>query len=161
MPAPLPAPPVTSSGGWTAAKGQAAASRALGQQGVPYAWNGGGYDGASRGTDSPGTDGAHDSQVIGFDCSGLSMYAWASQGLYLDHYAASQYYTGSLHPAPGEFEPGDLLFWSDGGADAIHHVAIYIGGGNVVQAPNSGDVVKVTPWDQVSYDYFGATRPLT
>ena len=45
--------------------------------------------------------------------------------------------------------------------DAIHHVAIYIGNGNVVQAPHSGDVVRVTPWDQVSWGYFGATRPLT
>ena len=57
--------------------------------------------------------------------------------------------------------PGDLLFWSTGGADGIHHVAIYIGNGNVVQAPNSGDVVKVTPWDQVDWGYYGATRPLT
>ncbi len=110
---------------------------------------------------SPGTDGWNDSQVYGFDCSGLSMFAWYP-ALQMPHYAASQYWmAGSYHPQPGDFMPGDLLFWSDGGASAIHHVAIYIGGGNVVQAPNSGDVVKVTPWDQVSYGYFGATRPLS
>ncbi len=154
-------PPSGSMGGWSAGAGQSAANRALGQLGVPYAWDGGSYYGRTRGVDSPGTDGAHDSQVIGFDCSGLTMFAWAGQGLYLDHYAASQYYSGSFHPQPGQFMPGDLLFWSDGGAGAIHHVALYIGGGNVVQAPNSGDVVKVTPWDQVAYGYFGATRPLT
>jgi len=156
-------PPASSggSGGWTAAKGRAAANRALGRLGTPYAWAGGGYDGPGWGVDSPGTDGAHDSQVFGFDCSGLTMYAWAPQGIYMDHYAASQYYAGSVHPTPGNFLPGDLLFWSDGGIGAIHHVALYIGGGNVVQAPNSGDVVKVTPWDQVSYGYIGATRPLT
>jgi peptidoglycan DL-endopeptidase RipA len=156
-----PPPSSDSSGGWTASKGQAAANRALGQLGVPYAWAGGGYDGPSRGYDSPGTDGAHDSRVIGFDCSGLSMYAWAPQGIRLDHFAAFQYDAGSIHPQPGELLPGDLLFWSDGGLSAIHHVAIYIGGGNVVQAPNSGDVVKVTPWDQVAPGYIGATRPLS
>lgn len=156
-------PPASSggSGGWTAGKGRAAANRALGRLGTPYAWAGGGYDGPGWGVDSPGTDGAHDSQVFGFDCSGLTMYAWAPQGIYMDHYAASQYYSGSVHPSPGNFLPGDLLFWSDGGIGAIHHVALYIGGGNVVQAPNSGDVVKVTPWDQVAYGYIGATRPLT
>lgn len=158
--APLPAP--GSMGGWTAAKGQAAAQRALGQLGTPYSWAGGNYDGPTYGVDSPGTDGWNDSTVLGFDCSGLTMYGWAPQGLYLPHYAASQYVVaGSYHPQPGQFLPGDLLFWSDGGQAAIHHVAMYIGGGNVVQAPNSGDVVKVTPWDQVASGYFGATRPLS
>ncbi|WP_408663419.1 NlpC/P60 family protein [Jatrophihabitans sp.] len=154
-------PPSGGSGSWTASKGQAAANRALGRLGTPYAWAGGNYNGPTWGVDSPGTDGAHDSQVFGFDCSGLTMYAWAPQGEYLDHFAASQYWSGSFHPQPGQFMPGDLLFWSDGGLDAIHHVALYIGGGNVVQAPHSGDVVRVTPWDQVSWGYIGATRPLT
>ena|GEM_PF-1496245 len=154
-------PPPSGGGSWTASKGQAAANRALGRLGTPYAWAGGNYGGPTWGVDSPGTEGAHDSQVFGFDCSGLTMYAWAPQGEYLDHYAASQYWSGSFHPQPGQFMPGDLLFWSDGGLDAIHHVALYIGGGNVVQAPHSGDVVRVTPWDQVSWGYIGATRPLT
>jgi cell wall-associated NlpC family hydrolase len=155
-------PPAGSLGGWTASKGQAAANRALRWLGQPYAWAGGNYDGPTYGVDSPGTDGWNDSSVYGFDCSGLALYAWAPQGLYLPHYAASQYFTaGSYHPSPGEFMPGDLLFWSTGGASDIHHVAIYIGNGNVVQAPNSGDVVKITPWDQVDWGYYGATRPLT
>lgn len=155
-------PPAGSLGGWTAAKGQAAANRALRWLGQPYAWAGGNYNGPTYGVDSPGTDGWNDSNVYGFDCSGLALYAWAPQGIYLPHYAASQYFVaGSYHPSPGDFMPGDLLFWSTGGAGGIHHVAIYIGNGNVVQAPNSGDVVKVTPWDQVDYGYYGATRPLT
>ena len=57
--------------------------------------------------------------------------------------------------------PGDLLFWSDGGQAGIHHVAMYIGNGNVIQAPESGDVIRITPWQQVSSGYYGATRPLT
>lgn len=158
---PVSLPTSGSSGSWTASKGRAAANRALSELGVPYSWAAGNYSGPTYGVDSPGTDGAHDSQVNGFDCSGLTMFAWAPQGLYMDHFAASQYYEGSFHPQPGQFLPGDLLFWSDGGIDAIHHVALYIGGGNVVQAPNSGDVVRVTPWDQVAYGFIGATRPLT
>ncbi|MGI8664560.1 MAG: NlpC/P60 family protein [Jatrophihabitans sp.] len=156
---PIPSGP--SGGSWTASKGRAAANKALSQLGVPYAWAGGGYYGRSRGTDSPGTDGWNDSNVIGFDCSGLAMFAWFP-AIRMDHYALSQFsQAGSFHPQPGQFLPGDLLFWSDGGIGGIHHVAIYIGNGNVVQAPNSGDVVRVTPWNQVSYGYFGATRPLT
>ena len=156
-----PPPSTGSSGSWTASKGRAAANRALSRVGTPYAWAGGDYNGPTWGTDSPGTEGAHDSQVYGFDCSGLVMYAWSPQGIYMDHFAASQYYAGSVHPQPGQFMPGDLLFWSDSGISSIHHVAIYIGGGNVVHAPQSGDVVKVTPWDQVTYGFIGATRPLT
>jgi len=155
-------PPAGSLGSWSAAKGRAAANRALRWLGQPYAWAGGNYNGPTYGVDSPGTDGWNDSSVYGFDCSGLALYAWAPQGIYLPHFAASQYFTaGSYHPSPGDFLPGDLLFWSTGGADGIHHVAIYIGNGNVVQAPNSGDVVKVTPWDQVDWGFYGATRPLT
>jgi peptidoglycan DL-endopeptidase RipA len=155
-------PPAGSLGSWSAGKGRAAANRALRWLGQPYAWAGGNYNGPTYGVDSPGTDGWNDSSVYGFDCSGLALYAWAPQGIYLPHYAASQYFVaGSFHPSPGQFLPGDLLFWSTGGAGGIHHVAIYIGNGNVVQAPNSGDVVRVTPWDQVSWGYYGATRPLT
>jgi peptidoglycan DL-endopeptidase RipA len=57
--------------------------------------------------------------------------------------------------------PGDLVFWSDGGEELIHHVAIFIGGGNVIQAPQSGDIVRITPLGQVSPGYYGATRPMT
>lgn len=156
-----PAPAGPSGGSWTLAKGQAAAAKAVSQLGVRYAWAGGNYYGPTYGVNSPGTDGWNDSQVYGFDCSGLVLFAWYP-ALQLPHYAASQYLVaGSYHPSPGDFQPGDLLFWSDGGVDGIHHVAMYIGNGNVVQAPNSGDVVRITPWQQVAYGYYGATRPLT
>jgi len=157
-----PLPAAGSMGGWTAAKGQAAVNRAMSQLGVPYAWAGGNYNGPTYGVNSPGTDGWNDSSVYGFDCSGLVLYAWAPQGLYMAHYAATQYtQAGSFHPSPGQFQPGDLLFWSYGGISGIHHVAMYIGNGNVIQAPYSGTVVQVTPWNQVASGFFGATRPLT
>jgi cell wall-associated NlpC family hydrolase len=58
--------------------------------------------------------------------------------------------------------PGDLVFWSyNGSLSGVHHVAIYIGGGNVIQAPQSGDIVRITNLYDVSSGYYGATRPLT
>ena len=149
-------PPAGSLGGWSAAKGQAAANRALRWLGQPYAWAGGSYNGPTYGVDSPGTDGWNDHTVYGFDCSGLTLYAWAGQGLYLPHYAASQYYAGSFHPQPGQFLPGDLLFWSDGGADAIHHVAMYIGDGKIIQAPRTGSYVEISGmYDWIPPNFFG------
>jgi cell wall-associated NlpC family hydrolase len=54
------------------------------------------------------------------------------------------------------------VFWSsNGSAGGIHHVAVYVGNGNVIQAPESGDVIKITPLNAVDWGYFGATRPLT
>jgi cell wall-associated NlpC family hydrolase len=80
----------------------------------------------------------------------------------MPHLAAEQYFAGRLHPAVPALKPGDLVFWSNNGkAAGIHHVAVYIGNGNVVQAPNSGDIVRVTPLANVDSGYFGATRPLT
>ena len=69
------------------------------------------------------------------------MYAWGPY-LSMDHYAATQYtQAGSYHPSTSNLMPGDLVFWSsDGTIGGIHHVAIYIGGGNVIQAPQSGGV---------------------
>ncbi len=100
--------------------------------------------------------------MYGFDCSGLSLNAWAPY-IRLDHYAATQYtQAGHLHPSTSNLMPGDLVFWSgDGTIAGIGHVAIYIGNGNVIQAPESGEYIKITPLGQVENGYYGATRPLT
>jgi cell wall-associated NlpC family hydrolase len=128
------------------------------QLGMPYAWAGGNAGGPTRGVCA--ADGAfNDCNVTGFDCSGLVMYAWAQFPFV--HLASIQYLQGSVHPNVSSLMPGDLVFWSDGGQPQIHHVAIYIGGGNVIQAPQSGDIVRITPLSQVNSGYFGATRPLT
>jgi cell wall-associated NlpC family hydrolase len=148
-------------GHWTPALGAYAAARALAWIGTPYAWAGGDAAGPTRGV-CAGDGAQHDCQVVGFDCSGLALYAWAPF-LGLPHLAATQYsVAGSVHPAVRDLLPGDLVFWSDGGtAGGIHHVAIYLGNGNVVQAPQSGDIVRVTPLTSVDSGYFGATRPLS
>lgn len=147
-------------GTWTPAKGRAAADRALRWLGEPYSFAAGNFDGPTWGACVTSDSGWNDCHVFGFDCSGLALYAWAPAGIYMDHYAMTQYGYGSVHPSVDELLPGDLVFWSSNGArSGIHHVAIYIGGGNVVQAPHSGDVVKISPlWSQ---EYYGATRPGT
>jgi cell wall-associated NlpC family hydrolase len=153
--------PTPSGGGWTAARGRTAVSRAEHYLGCMYAWAGGNASGPTYGV-CAGDGAFNDCHVVGFDCSGLVMYAWGPY-ISLDHYAATQYtQAGSYHPSTGNLMPGDLVFWSsDGTIGGIHHVAIYIGDGNVIQAPESGSVIQITPLGQVSWGYFGATRPLT
>ncbi len=150
----------SSNGEWTPAIGQAIADRALKWLGWPYTFDGGNADGPTYGR-AVDYDSRNDASVYGFDCSGLTLYAlapWRS----LDHYAATQYtQAGEMHPTIAQLLPGDLVFWSDNGAIAgIGHVAVYLGGGRVVQAPYSGAYIEVTPIDQVESGYYGATRPL-
>jgi peptidoglycan DL-endopeptidase RipA len=151
----------TSGSGWTAAIGQTAANRALAFLGIPYTFAGGNFDGPTYGV-AVDFDSRNDAGVFGFDCSGLTLYAWGPW-VRMDHYAPSQYtQAGSFHPSVGQLMPGDLVFWSgDGTVGGIGHVAIYIGNGNVIQAPFSGAYVEITPLDQVESGYFGATRPLS
>jgi cell wall-associated NlpC family hydrolase len=155
-PAPRPA-----GGGWTPARGIEAAHRAEQYLGWMYAWAGGNASGPTFGV-CAGDGAFNDCHIRGFDCSGLSIYAWAPYRS-MAHYAATQYWqAGSFHPSLGNLRPGDLLFWSSNGTvGGIHHVAIYVGGGNVIQAPQSGSVIQITPVGAVSWGYFGATRPLT
>jgi cell wall-associated NlpC family hydrolase len=87
-----------------------------------------------------------------FDCSGLTMYAWAAAGVRLPHSSAAQY-AGLPHVAQDQLAPGDLLFYGS----PIHHVGMYIGNGQYVHAPQTGDVVKVSTIFR--RDYAGAARP--
>lgn len=151
-------PPARGSGGWSAAKGQRAADAALRWLGTPYSWGGGNAGGPTYGIDFPGGGaGANDSRVRGFDCSGLTLYAWAQVGVGLPHYSGYQYRSGR-RVSRAELMPGDLVFWAYTSDPAtIHHVALYLGGGRVVMAPQSGDVVRIAPmWSE---GYLGAVRP--
>jgi cell wall-associated NlpC family hydrolase len=87
-----------------------------------------------------------------FDCSGLTMWAWGKAGVSLPHSSQAQYGSGP-HVSQGDLQPGDLVFYGS----PIHHVGIYIGGGNMINAPHSGDVVKIQP--AFRDDYVGAVRP--
>jgi cell wall-associated NlpC family hydrolase len=129
--------------------------------GWPYSWDAGDASGPTYGT-AVDYDSRNDNRIRGFDCSGLVINAVAPW-LALSHDAASQYTeAGRLHPALDSLQPGDLVFWSQNGTvDGIGHVAVYIGGGYVVQAPHSGAYVDAVPLDQVESGSIGVTRPLT
>ncbi len=105
--------------------------------GVPYLWGGA----------SPET---------GFDCSGFIMYVYAKVGVSLPHYAASQYNYG-VPVSRDQLEPGDLVFF-----DGLGHNGMYIGGGQFIHAPHTGDVVKISslsdPW--YAANWVGARRIL-
>lgn len=154
------APLVKPAGKWSAKVGQSVVDRAIQWIATPYAWDGGSSAGPTQGT-CAGDGAQNDCHLVGFDCSGLAMYSW-SPYLAMPHSAEAQYASGTIHPAPTALLPGDLVFWSsNGGVSGIHHVAIYVGNGNAIQAPQSGDIVRITPLGSVASGYFGATRPLT
>ena len=112
--------------------GQQAAAIAQQYLGVPYVWGG----------SSPST---------GFDCSGFTSYVYAQVGVYLPHHAASQYGMGT--PVPyDQLAPGDLVFFS-----GLGHVGIYIGSGQFVHAPHTGDVVRISSLADHG-SYVGARR---
>jgi cell wall-associated NlpC family hydrolase len=130
-PAPLPA----------SGSAQAVIGRAMSQLGVPYAWGGGNIYGPTRGIRDGGVADAHgDYNKIGFDCSGLMMYAFAAAGKRLPHYSGYQATAGRRVPL-SQKRPGDMLFWATRGQ--IHHVALYIGNERMVEAPFSGSHVRI------------------
>jgi len=108
--------------------------RAGSQIGVPYSWGGGSLTGPSRGID----DGAN---TVGFDCSGLTRYAFAGVGVMLPRFSGDQYTAGRQVP-PSEAKRGDLLFWGPGGSQ---HEALYLGGGQMLEAQQSGVPIKISP----------------
>src|SRR4051794_25525123 len=153
--APPAAPPAPAGNPEHAGAGNAPAARtaieaALAQRGLPYAWGGGG---SSR--PGPGQD--PDEGGVGFDCSGLTQYAYAEAGISIPRNSRSQY-AELPKVASDELQPGDLVFWGTPATPAgITHVALYLGNDKVVQAPQSGDVVKVS--DMWWKNYVGAVRP--
>jgi hypothetical protein len=93
----------------------------------------------------------------GFDCSGLTMYVYAKLGIKLNHYSGDQFHAG-YRVTKSQLKPGDLVFFY--GKKDPQHVGIYIGNGRFIHAPQTGDVVKISPmaghYDRV---YAGAVRP--
>ncbi|CAM03068.1 NlpC/P60 family protein [Saccharopolyspora erythraea NRRL 2338] len=123
-------------------KVEAVIRRALSQLGVIYAWGGGNASGPTKGIRDGGVADANgDFAKVGFDCSGLMLYAFAAVGVQLDHYSGYQYESGRKIPLD-RMRRGDMIFWRDGAS--THHVALYLGGGKMVEAPYSGARVRVT-----------------
>ena len=120
---------------------EAVVARALSKLGVSYAWGGGNGSGPTRGIRDGGVaDQFGDYNKIGFDCSGLMIYAFAGV-TGLPHYSGYQYTAGRQVPL-SQMRRGDMLFW--GNYSDIHHVALYLGNGQMVEAPQSGSVVMVS-----------------
>ena len=121
---------------------EAVIARAESQIGVPYAWGGGDANGPTQGIRDGGVaDSFGDYNKVGFDCSGLVIYAFAGVGISLPHFTGYQYNHGEKIPT-SEMERGDLIFY---GPNASHHVAIYLGDGMMLEAPQSGHNVQKSP----------------
>lgn len=117
-------------------------ARAMSQLGTQYAWGGGNANGPTLGIRDGGVaDSYGDYNKVGFDCSGLTLYAFAGVGISLPHYTGYQYQYGTK-VSPSEMQRGDLIFYGPG---ASQHVAIYLGDGQMLEAPSSGSVVKISP----------------
>ncbi|MGP3777046.1 C40 family peptidase (plasmid) [Streptomyces sp. SDT5-1] len=136
---------------------------AMSQRGERYSWGGGGAAGKSTGSCcSPGgSDGTH---INGFDCSGLTAYAFARAGISLPRTAAAQASRGKRIPASAgqrALKPGDLVFfgYAPGRDSTIYHVGIYLGGGQMINAARPGTVVRTDPVDAMS-GYAGGARLL-
>lgn len=114
VPTPSAPPPPLSPG---AAGAVQAAEREIG---VPYVWGG--------------------TTPAGFDCSGLVMWAYAQVSIGLPHYSGAQF-SSTTHISMADIQPGDLLFYGPGGSD---HVAMYVGGGSMIEAPYTGANVWIT-----------------
>jgi cell wall-associated NlpC family hydrolase len=78
-----------------------------------------------------------------WDCSGLTMIAWAAAGVSLPHYSVAQY-SSSTPISASQLRPGDLVFWgSSSNPGSIHHVAMYLGDGMIIHAPRTGRPVSI------------------
>ncbi len=108
--------------------------RGASQMGVPYSWGGGALNGPSGGVD-------YDAGKVGYDCSGFTRYAFAGVGVQIPKFSGDQYNIGRKVPQ-SQAKRGDLLFWGPGGSQ---HVAIYLGGGKMLEASGSAEKVTVSP----------------
>jgi len=113
--------------------------------GVPYVWGG--------------------TSPSGFDCSGLVQYSYAKIGITLPRTSREQFHVGTFIPRDrlDLLEPGDLVFFGyNGDAGQIHHVGMYVGSNDFIEAPASGEVVRISSLVariEARGDYVGAARP--
>jgi cell wall-associated NlpC family hydrolase len=142
-------PPAAGPGSSGAAR--TAINAALRWVGTRYAWGGGSLTGPSEGW-------GIDAGVVGFDCSGLTRYAYYQAGISIPRNSTAQY-AALPKVSRTNLQPGDLVFYAFDTSDpsTIHHVAMYLGNGQMIEAPESGERVHVTAmrWG----GYIGAVRP--
>lgn len=123
---------------------------ALGMLGVPYSWGGGGPDG-------PGYGIGRGRNTKGFDCSGLAEYAWARAGVPIGPTTHEQWRSGT-RVERDQVQPGDLVFYdSKPKRPGPEHVGVAVDRDRIVDAPHTGQVVRVDPLDRP--DLMGVVRP--
>lgn len=130
---------VASACGPTSASARVAIAAAERWLGTPYSWAGGDLSGPTYGT---GTGAG----TVGFDCSGLTRYAWAQAGILLPRTSRDQWNAPGLRiTTMAQLQPGDLVFFASNPNDptTVFHVALALGGDAIIEAPQTGDVVKV------------------
>jgi len=123
----IPIPP-------TSQIGKAVVKAALNMRGIPYSWGGGTPAGPSYGFEQ----GAN---IKGFDCSSLMEYAFAKYGVTIPRVTYDQYRAGTPVPV-GKMQPGDLMFFR-ASSRGPEHVGMYVGNGQFLHAPRTGDVIKL------------------
>jgi cell wall-associated NlpC family hydrolase len=143
--------PRTTAGAGSASAVETAIAAAREYLGTIYAWGGGSLNGPSEGW-------GIDDGVVGFDCSGLTRYAYAQAGITIPRNSSAQY-LALPKVSRGDLQRGDLVFWATdtGSPSTIHHVALYLGNSQILEAPESGEVVRITSmrWG----GFIGGARP--
>ena len=142
---------VTTAGAGSSAAVETAISAARRWLGTIYAWGGGSLSGPSVGWGVV-------AGVVGFDCSGLTRYAYAQAGISIPRNSSAQY-SALPRVSRSDLQRGDLVFWATNTSSpaTIHHVALYLGDGQILEAPESGSRIRVTAmrWS----GFIGGARP--
>jgi cell wall-associated NlpC family hydrolase len=146
-----PAPSGPQAGPGSSSAAETAINAAMRWIGTRYAWGGGSLTGPSEGF-------GIDDGVVGFDCSGLTRYAYYQAGISIPRQSTAQY-AALPKVSRSNLQRGDLVFYAFDTSDpsTIHHVAIYLGNGQMIEAPESGERVRVTAmrWG----GFIGGARP--
>ena len=143
--------PTTTAGAGQASAVETAIASARKYIGTIYSWGGGSLSGPSMGW-------GIDAGIVGFDCSGLTRYAYAQAGISIPRNSSAQY-QALPKVSRSDLQRGDLVFWATNTSSpaTIHHVAIYLGDGQILEAPESGSTIRVTSmrWS----GFIGGARP--
>ena len=143
--------PATTAGAGSSSAVETAIAAARDYLGTRYAWGGGSLSGPSVGW-------GIDAGIVGFDCSGLTRYAYAQAGITIPRNSSAQY-QALAKVSRSDLQRGDLVFWATNtsSASTIHHVAIYLGNGQILEAPESGATVRITSMRWTGF--IGGARP--
>ena len=146
-----PVTTTTTAGAGDSSAVETAIAAAREQIGVIYSWGGGSLTGPSMGW-------GIDAGIVGFDCSGLTRYAYAQAGVSIPRNSSAQY-KALPKVSRSDLQRGDLVFWATNTSNAstIHHVAIYLGNDRILEAPQSGSRIRETSmrWS----GFIGGARP--